>query len=557
MCDKRLAGDGDQCLREIAGERGNPRSLSATKDRHGHHVAQFRNPANESPAGAGPIARARKAVMPSVVLPEQLEVRRFAQALRDCPLCHSETIEYEFVVEGVAFSRCRACTLLFANPVPACGVAPSKSTDEAYAELRAYAARYLGREARTVLVVHAGSPPPDADATRVHVDDLDRVDGTFDLVVACNVLDRQPQPLAVCGALHRLVSADGALLVTATSLASDDARTQRDRWAEFRSKAAWWFTTDTLQLLITRAGFGAFAPVVDARDLGVAATAETLRFFGSHLALVARPVARDTSRLLSVIVPVFNEASTVAELLDRVLAKTIDGIDIEVLIVESNSTDGSREIVQRYAEHPRVRLVLEERPRGKGYAVRTGLEHARGEVVLFQDADLEYDVNDYDQLVEPLFALRRTFVLGSRHGASGNGWKIRRFGDQPLLSSVMNLAHLALLTTFNRLYRQTLFDPFTMYKVFRRDCLYGLSFECNRFDFDYEISIKLIRKGYQPIEIPVNYRSRSFGEGKKVSFFRDPPGWVRAMLRLRSSPLYAFAQPSGLRDDRGSGEVET
>jgi hypothetical protein len=105
---------------------------------------------------------------------------------------------------------------------------------------------------------------------------------------------------------------------------------------------------------------------------------------------------------------------------------------------------------------------------------------------------------------------------------------------------MMNLAHLGLLTMFNTLYGQTLFDPFTMYKVFRRDCLHGLAFECNRFDFDYEINIKLIRKGYQPIELPVNYRSRGFGEGKKVAFFKDPPTWVKAMLKLRRSPLYTF-----------------
>ena len=105
------------------------------------------------------------------------------------------------------------------------------------------------------------------------------------------------------------------------------------------------------------------------------------------------------------------------------------------------------------------------------------------------------------------------------------------------------MAHVALLAMFNGLYKQSLRDPFTMYKVFRRDCLYGLTFECNRFDFDYEINIKLLRKGYRPLEIPVNYESRSFKEGKKVSFFRDPPTWVRAMLRLRRSPLYPSLNP--------------
>jgi hypothetical protein len=91
---------------------------------------------------------------------------------------------------------------------------------------------------------------------------------------------------------------------------------------------------------------------------------------------------------------------------------------------------------------------------------------------------------------------------------------------------------------FNRIYGQNLADPFSMFKVFRRDCLYGLDFECNRFDFDFEIAIKLIRKGYKPVEIPINYQSRSIAEGKKVTMVRDPLTWLRALLKFRTSPLY-------------------
>jgi len=295
---------------------------------------------------------------------------------------------------------------------------------------------------------------------------------------------------------------------------------------------------------LTRAGFGEFVPLIDAADAIREPTPAARAFFGSYAAIVARPVEASPRHVLSVIVPVYNEASTVAELLDTVLAKKIEGIDIEVVIVESNSSDGSREIVQRYAGNDRVRLILEDRPRGKGYAVRTGLRAARGEVVLFQDADLEYDVNDYDQLVAPLFELRRNFLLGSRHDPAGKGWKIRQFEQRKGVAAAMNLAHRALLTMFNRIYGQSLFDPFTMYKVFRRDCLTGLQFECDRFDFDFEINIKLIRKGYRPQERLVNYRSRSFNEGKKVAFLRDPPTWIRAMLHLRRSPLYeTFGAP--------------
>src|SRR4029078_5723641 len=105
--------------------------------------------------------------------------------------------------------------------------------------------------------------------------------------------------------------------------------------------------------------------------------------------------------------PAFNEKPTLATLMDRVLAKSIEGVDIEVVIVESNSTDGTREELLRYQSHPRVRVIVQDRPRGKGHAVRAGLAACTGDVVLFQDADLEYDVDDYDDLIAPPFAYRR------------------------------------------------------------------------------------------------------------------------------------------------------
>ena len=459
-------------------------------------------------------------------------------------MCQADQIEYEFVVDGVALSRCRACTLLFANPPAARSAAPPVPAEmlAALGALRDLAAAYRGSTAQSVLMVDGGGAPQLPGADTVRPDDVDR-SRRYDLVIAYDAVERDPNPLELLDTLRGVVAPGGALLFATPSLASPAARRARETWPALRSKAAWWFTCDTAQLLLTRAGFGDFITFNEARDAGGGADPALRTFFDANIALLARPVTPPQRRVLSVIVPVFNEVRTVAQLLDFVVAKEIDGVDIEIVVVESNSTDGSRDVCARYADHPRVRLVLEERPRGKGAAVRAGLEHATGEVILFQDADLEYDVSDYDRLVDPLFALRRNFVLGSRHGATGDGWKIRRFEKRRVFSSAMNLAHLALNTLFNRLYRQRLFDPFTMYKVFRRDCLYGLEFECNRFDFDIEIAAKLFRKGYQPVEIPVNYRSRSFSEGKKVEFFADPPTWVKAMLRVRAEPLYRLSDP--------------
>ena len=239
--------------------------------------------------------------------------------------------------------------------------------------------------------------------------------------------------------------------------------------------------------------------------------------------------------VLSVVVPIYNEAATVRTALDAIVAKEVAGWTLELIFVESNSTDGTRDIVRTYAAHPRVKLILEDKARGKGHAVRAGFAQATGDVILIQDADLEYDLNDYEILLGPLAAGRQSFVLGSRHSAGG--WAIRKFADQPLQAAVLNLAHWGFTLLINVTLGIWLHDPFTMYKVFRRDALAGLTFECNRFDFDWELLIKLIRKGHRPIEIPINYKSRSFKEGKKISMLRDPLTWVWALIKFRSMRL--------------------
>jgi glycosyltransferase involved in cell wall biosynthesis len=241
--------------------------------------------------------------------------------------------------------------------------------------------------------------------------------------------------------------------------------------------------------------------------------------------------ATSQPRVLSVVVPVFNERATAKESLDAIVAKTIPGWELEIIMVESNSTDGTRDIVLGYKNHPRVKVVLEDQPRGKGHAVREGFKHATGEVLLIQDADLEYDLADYDILLAPIAAGRQAFVLGSRHGAGG--WAMRKFDDQPLHALLLNTAHWTFTLMINVSLGIWLRDPFTMYKVFRRDCLDGLTFECNRFDFDWELLIKLVRKGYEPIEIPISYKSRSFKEGKKITMFRDPLTWLWALVKYR------------------------
>ena len=229
---------------------------------------------------------------------------------------------------------------------------------------------------------------------------------------------------------------------------------------------------------------------------------------------------------LSIVMPVYNEVSSVASVIDLLTRKKIDGIEMELLIVESNSTDGSREIVTRHENTPGVRVILEDKPRGKGHAVRNGLACATGDILLIQDADLEYSLDDYEKLLAPIIAGRADFVLGTRH-TEGN-WHMRRFSTGNHYAVLFNLAHWGFTAMLNFSLGTRMTDPFTMFKVFRKSCLEGIVLECNRFDLDWEIVIKLVRAGYKPLEIPVSYKSRDFKEGKKISITEDPPTWIKA-----------------------------
>jgi hypothetical protein len=141
-------------------------------------------------------------------------------------------------------------------------------------------------------------------------------------------------------------------------------------------------------------------------------------------------------------------------------------------------------------------------------------------------------------LLTPIIEGRAAFVLGSRH-TGPDRWKIRKFSRSGLLAGFMNVGGILFHWFFNSVFDTRLTDPTTMYKVFRADCLDGLSFTCNRFDFDYELLGKLIRAGFHPLEVPVSYRSREFHEGKKIRVIKDPLTWVAAILRCRFARLYS------------------
>ena len=386
----------------------------------------------------------------------------------------------------------------------------------------------------------------------------------YDFIVFADMLEHVRDPRGFLRNVHSLLRDDGIVVVIVPSLDSISARLMKSRWVEFKPEHLWYFCTATLKQLLYREAFGALRVKPAKKTLSFDYIANhfdrypvqpfsaviqvlrqllprvlrryPIRVTASGIIMFARREEIRPVKKLSILMPAFNEVKTIRQAIDRVLSKRIDDVEIELIIVESNSTDGTQEIVREYDGEDRVRVIWQDRPRGKGNAVRSGLEHVSGDFVLIQDADDEYDIEDYDALMEPLITGEAAFVLGARHG--GGAWKMRKFHDQRLSGYLLNFGHWFFATLVNIVYRLRLKDPFTMYKVFRADCLRGIKFECDRFDFDFELLIKLVRHGYRPIEIPVNYRSRSFKEGKKVDAFRDPWTWVRAIVKYRLQKIW-------------------
>jgi SAM-dependent methyltransferase len=382
----------------------------------------------------------------------------------------------------------------------------------------------------------------------------------FDIIVFNDVLEHVRNPLQFLQIVYQSLNEDGVAFCAIPSLDSRTAELQGTGWVEFKLEHLFYFNNSTIRRLFAKTGFGDIAVFPGKKTLSLkyitahfeayprrfwTALLRTVRTIlpktvmqypvsvvASGTVLIARKQADPQRNLkITVIMAVFNEAATVRAAISKVLAIRVDHCDLDLIVVESNSSDGSREIVDEFRGDTRVNIILEDQPRGKGHAVRQGFKAATGDILLIQDADLEYDFEDYDALIEVLRDGGETFVLGSRHG--GGKWKVRHFEGQPIVAFLANTVHWMLTFTINVLFKVRLTDPFTMFKVFRRSAIKGLTFECNRFDFDYELLLKLIRKGHKPVEVPVNYSARSFKEGKKVRFFKDPLTWVWAILKYR------------------------
>ncbi len=222
---------------------------------------------------------------------------------------------------------------------------------------------------------------------------------------------------------------------------------------------------------------------------------------------------------LSVIIPIYNEARTISTILDRVLAT---GLTHEIILVDDGSTDGSRALLESMDGRQGIRVVLHKKNQGKGAAVRTGISAATGDVILIQDADLEYDPRDYPELIKPIEEGLADVVYGSRFLG----------GPRRAVMFWHMIANKLLTFATNLLYNTILSDMETGYKVFRREVLQGIRLRANRFDFEPEFTAKILKRKVRIYEVPITFNPRDYAEGKKITI-KDAFYAAWALLKYR------------------------
>jgi glycosyltransferase involved in cell wall biosynthesis len=222
--------------------------------------------------------------------------------------------------------------------------------------------------------------------------------------------------------------------------------------------------------------------------------------------------------LLTVVMPVYNERATLQEIVERVLTVPVR---IELIAVDDASTDGSRELLQQLGQDKKFRVLLQETNRGKGAAVRRGIAEADGDVIVVQDADLEYSPEEYPELLDLIVKGKADAVFGSRF-----------LGRHRCFLFTHYLANLFLNLVVNVLYNTTMTDMETCFKAVRADVLKPIPLHSDRFGIEPEITAKLFKRGARVYEIPITYEGRDYAEGKKITW-RDGFPALWALIKYR------------------------
>ena len=222
---------------------------------------------------------------------------------------------------------------------------------------------------------------------------------------------------------------------------------------------------------------------------------------------------------LSVVIPVYNEVNNIKEIIKRVQAQKLAS---EIIIVDDGSSDGTRDILKNLDGKKKVRVILHERNQGKGAAVVTGLKSAKGDLLLIQDADLEYDPRDYPQIIRPIEEGIADVVYGSRF--LGGAHRVTMFWHM--------VANRMLTTMTNILYDTILTDMETGYKAFRRTVIEGMDIRAKRFDFEPEFTAKVLKRHHRIFEVPITFNPRDYSQGKKIKL-RDAFEAVWTLLKYR------------------------
>lgn len=227
---------------------------------------------------------------------------------------------------------------------------------------------------------------------------------------------------------------------------------------------------------------------------------------------------------LSIIIPVYNEAQTVTELFKKVYNVKLLGVEKEIIIVDDGSTDDSKKLIKQIKnKNTEVKVYLSQINLGKGAAIRFGLKKATGDIILIQDADLELEPKEYKILIEPILNGQTDVVYGSRF--------LKRSPNIPFKTLFANKA-LTILT--NILYGSALSDMETAYKVFKADVIKRIRLRCVEFDFEPEVTAKILQLGYKIHEVPITYTPRRVNEGKKISYYDG----IEAVSQLLKNKLF-------------------